>query len=119
MLNNTELKVNENSNEWINWIEESITKKQISYYDYKNFNNIQEISSGSSGKVYRTNQKNSHHYLALKSFYNFNIMAKEIVNELKLQHEVGFNNNIIKFYGITTGIINIHYRIIKPFLIRS
>ncbi|GBC05765.1 hypothetical protein RclHR1_06410002 [Rhizophagus clarus] len=104
MLNNTELKVNENSNEWINWIEESITKKQISYYDYKNFNNIQEISSGSSGKVYRTNQKNSHHYLALKSFYNFNIMAKEIVNELKLQHEVGFNNNIIKFYGITTEI---------------
>ncbi|GBC43022.2 kinase-like domain-containing protein [Rhizophagus irregularis DAOM 181602=DAOM 197198] len=29
-------------------------------------------------------------------------MAKEIVNELKLQHEIDFHENIIRFYGITT-----------------
>jgi hypothetical protein len=71
-----------NSNEWINWIEESIEKKQIRYYDYNHFNNIQEIGSGSFGKVYRANWKNSHSYLALKSFFKFNDTAREIVNEV-------------------------------------
>jgi hypothetical protein len=76
MSNNTEI------NEWIKWIEESIAKKQIKYYDYKHFNNIQEIGRGSFGKVYRANWKKSHSYLALKSFINFNISAKEVVNEV-------------------------------------
>ncbi|CAB4395467.1 unnamed protein product [Rhizophagus irregularis] len=93
----------DNSNEWINWIEESIAKKRIKYYDYNHFNNIQEVGSGGFGKVYRANWKSSRSsYLALKSFYNFNVMAKEIVNELKLQHEIDFHENIIRFYGITT-----------------
>ncbi|EXX72277.1 uncharacterized protein OCT59_023921 [Rhizophagus irregularis] len=93
-----------NSNEWINWIEESIAKKQIRYYDYNHFKNIREIGSGGFGKVCRANWKNSHNYLALKSFTNFNITAKEIVNELKLQREVDFHENIIRFHGITTKI---------------
>ncbi|GBC02723.1 hypothetical protein RclHR1_04780010 [Rhizophagus clarus] len=102
MSNNNELKViGNNSNEWINWIEESIAKKQIKYYDYKHFNNIQEIGIGSFGKVYRANWKNSNSYLMLKSFDNFNIAAKEIVNEFELQREVGTHENIIRLYGIT------------------
>ncbi len=27
----------ENKNEWINWIEEAITKKNIKYYEYDHF----------------------------------------------------------------------------------
>jgi hypothetical protein len=81
MYNNTETITN-NSNEWINWIEESIVKKQIKYYDYIHFNNIQEIGTGNFGKIYRTNLKNSYNYLTLKYFFNFNITAKEIVNEV-------------------------------------
>ncbi|EXX57405.1 uncharacterized protein OCT59_023999 [Rhizophagus irregularis] len=104
--NNTELKVIGNSNEWINLIEESLVKKQIKYYDYKYFDNIQEIGFGSFGKVYRANWKNSHGYLALKSFTNFNITAEEIVNEIKLQREVDLHENIIRFNGITTEIQN-------------
>ena len=81
MSNNNE--VTDNSNEWINWIEESIAKKIIKYYDYKHFNNIQEIGFGGFGKVYRANWKSSHNYLALKSFFNFNnITVKEIVDEV-------------------------------------
>jgi len=81
MSNNNE--VTDNSNEWINWIEESIAKKIIKYYDYKHFNNIQEIGFGGFGKVYRANWKSSHNYLALKSFFNFNnITFKEIVDEV-------------------------------------
>ncbi|EXX72240.1 uncharacterized protein OCT59_024004 [Rhizophagus irregularis] len=104
MANNPELKVISKSNEWINWIEESIVKKQIKYYDQKLFNNIQEIGSGNFGRVYRASWKNSHYFLALKSFINFDTIAKEIVNELKLQREIYFHDNIIRFYGITTEI---------------
>ncbi|GBC32767.2 hypothetical protein RIR_jg12164.t1 [Rhizophagus irregularis DAOM 181602=DAOM 197198] len=39
--------------------------------------------------------------LSLKSFFNIdNVTAKEIVHELKLQRDIQFHNNIIKFYGI-------------------
>ncbi|CAB4379493.1 unnamed protein product [Rhizophagus irregularis] len=106
MSNNPELKVIGYSNEWINWIEESIVKKQIKYYDHKDFNNIKEIGLGNFGRIYRSNWKNSHSFLALKFFINFDIIAKEIVNELKLQREVDFHENIIHFYGITTEIQN-------------
>ncbi|GBC02719.1 hypothetical protein RclHR1_04780006 [Rhizophagus clarus] len=102
MSNNAEIKVICNPNEWINWIKESITKKQIKHYDFKHFNNIQEIDSGNFGKVYRANWKNSHGYLTLKSITNFDVIAKEVVNELKLWREVDFHENIIRFYGITT-----------------
>ncbi|RGB26725.1 kinase-like domain-containing protein [Rhizophagus diaphanus] len=104
MSNNPELKVIGYSNEWINWIEEYIVKKQIKYYDHKDFNNIKEIGLGNFGRVYRANWKNSHSFLALKSIIYFDIIAKEIVNELKLQREVYFHENIIHFYGITTEI---------------
>ncbi|POG64543.1 kinase-like domain-containing protein [Rhizophagus irregularis DAOM 181602=DAOM 197198] len=90
------------NNENINWIEEAIIKQHIKYYEYENFKNIQEVGSGAFGKVFRANWKNFGHYLALKSFYNLNdITLKEIVNELKLQREVDFHDNIIRFYGIT------------------
>jgi hypothetical protein len=83
MSNNTKFSVTENSNEWINWIEEAIAKKYFKYYEYRHFSNIQEIGSGNFGKVYRANWKNSNSYLALKSFFNLNhIIAKEIVQEV-------------------------------------
>ena len=56
-------KVAENSNEWINWIEEAISKNHIKYYEYEHFSNIQEIGCGTFGKVHRVNWKNSHRYL--------------------------------------------------------
>src|SRR5438045_9169661 len=75
----------ENTNEWINWIEEAIDKQHIKYYEYENFKNIQEIGSGAFGKVFRANWKNVQHHLVLKSFFNLNnITVKEIVNEVIL-----------------------------------
>ena len=72
----------ENSNEWVNWIEEAISKNHIKYYEYQHFSDIQEIACGNFGKVYRANWKNSS-YFALKSFFNLNTIAiKEIVNEV-------------------------------------
>ncbi|CAB5322539.1 unnamed protein product [Rhizophagus irregularis] len=63
--------------------------------------NVQRIGAGGFGKVYRVNWKNSDQYLALKSFSNVDdVIAKEIVHELKLQRDIQFHNNIIKFYGV-------------------
>ena len=73
----------ENTNEWINWIEDAISKEYFRYYEHKHFSNIQKIGTGGFGKVYRANWKNSEQYLALKSFFNIDdITAKEIVHEV-------------------------------------
>ena len=81
--NNTEMQATENSNEWIDWINDAITKKLIKYYEYEYFYNIEEIGSGSFGTVYRANWKNSNKCLALKSFTGLNnTTAKEIVHEV-------------------------------------
>ncbi|GBB94301.1 hypothetical protein RclHR1_23290001 [Rhizophagus clarus] len=100
----THMIVTENSyDECVNWIEDAITRKYFKYYEYNHFNNVEVVGSGSFGKVCRANWKNSHSYVALKSFFNLDDVAiKEIVNELKLQREVDFHENIIRFFGITT-----------------
>ncbi|PKK66089.1 hypothetical protein RhiirC2_45542 [Rhizophagus irregularis] len=83
-------------------VEEAISKKIIKYYEYDNFNNIEEIGIGNFGRVFRANYKNSQHYLALKSFFNFNEFTLEkIVRELKRQRDVNIHHNVIRFYGIT------------------
>ncbi|CAB4388526.1 unnamed protein product [Rhizophagus irregularis] len=90
-----------NTNECTNWIEEAISKEYFRLYEYEHFSNVQRIGTGGFGKVYRANWKNSEQYLALKSFFNLNdVTAKEIVHELKLQRDIQFHNNIIKFYGV-------------------
>jgi len=83
MSNKIESKVTDNSNEWVNWIEEAIEKNYFKYYEYNHFSNIQIIGSGGFGKVYRADWKDSLKHLALKSFSNFNdVTVKEIVNEV-------------------------------------
>ena len=78
-----ERKDTENTNEWINWLEEAIAKEYFKYYEFKDFSNIQEIGSGGFGKVYRAKWKNFESYFALKSFFNINnATVKEIVREV-------------------------------------
>ncbi|RGB36917.1 kinase-like domain-containing protein [Rhizophagus diaphanus] len=101
MSNNIEIQDNVHKIEFVNWIEEAIDKEYYKLYEYENFHNIQEIGSSVFGKVYRANWKNSEQYVALKSFFNLNDVAvKEIIHELKLQREIQFHDNIIKFHGI-------------------
>ncbi|EXX58675.1 hypothetical protein RirG_195780 [Rhizophagus irregularis DAOM 197198w] len=86
----------------IDWLEEAIAKKYFKYYEFENFSNIQEIGTGGFGKVFRASWKSSGQYLALKTFFNFDdATIKAISRELKLQREVDFHNNIIRFFGIT------------------
>src|SRR6266516_7748291 len=83
MSYNTEMQNTENTDEWINWIEEAINKEHINYYEYNQFSNFQQIGAGSFGKVYRANWKNLEKYFALKSFFNLdNVTMKEIVREV-------------------------------------
>jgi hypothetical protein len=59
----------ENTNELINWIEETIAKEHLNYYEYNQFSNIQEIGTGDFGKMYRVNWKDSRKQFTLKSFF--------------------------------------------------
>ena len=66
-----------------NWIEESISKGNIKYYEYKHFKNIQEIGTGGFGKVYRANWKSPYQYFALKSLLDIDdVGIKELVREV-------------------------------------
>ena len=75
----------ENADEWIIWIEQAISKGYWKYYEYEYFSNIQEIGSGSFGKVSRVTWKNVEHHFALKSFFILNnVSVKEIIHEVIL-----------------------------------
>ena len=94
-------KVAEDSNEWINWIEEAISKKHMKYYEYKDFYNVEQVSNGKSSKVYRANWKNSKQYFALKLYNLDNATVKEIVSEV-----------IIMQYLLCFCLYNIHFLIL-------
>ncbi|GBC06908.1 hypothetical protein RclHR1_07130007 [Rhizophagus clarus] len=90
------------SNEWINRIEEYISKNNnIKYYEYNHFHNIEKIGNDNFENVYRANWKNSEQYFALKSFNFNNTTMKEIIHELEFYCDVNLHENIIKFFGIT------------------
>jgi hypothetical protein len=80
-----------NLNNWVNWIEESISKKHIKHYESKYFSNIEKIEAGAFGRVFRAKWKNSEQYLALKSFNLNKATVKELVHEV-------INDKIIFFY---------------------
>lgn len=71
-----------NSNEYISWLEDSITKEYLNYYEYSEFKNIQPIAKGAFGNVHRANWKNIDTILVLKSFNNEKSTFKEVVNEV-------------------------------------
>ncbi|PKK64231.1 kinase-like protein [Rhizophagus irregularis] len=98
-----EVQVTKYSNEWINCIEEYISKnKNIKYYEYYHFHNIEIIHNDNFGKVYRANWKNSEQYFVLKSLNIDNITVKEIIHELEFCNDVNLHVNIIRFFGITS-----------------
>jgi hypothetical protein len=63
-------------------IEYCIKKKYITYYEYDEFNKIEEVGSGFVGKVYKANQGKT--CVALKSFNLDNFTVKEIIYEVRL-----------------------------------
>ncbi|RIA88005.1 hypothetical protein C1645_776025 [Glomus cerebriforme] len=98
MSNETDFK---ESNVYIDWLENSITNEYLNYYEYSEFKNIEPIGRGSYGSVVRANWKSTNRFFALKTFNNDKITLKEVFNEIKLRREVCFNENILRFYGIT------------------
>ncbi|GES80252.1 kinase-like domain-containing protein [Rhizophagus clarus] len=86
----------------LDWIDQCIKEKHIKYYEYHDFNNLEETGSGGFSKVYKANLKHSEKYFALKSFNSDNDDdVKRAVNEIKLHREVDFHEHIVRFYGIT------------------
>jgi len=77
----------ENTNKWVEWLEDGIAKNYINYYDYNEFQYIEHIGSGGFSKVYKATLKSSNTVVALKHFINRNDIhnndiMKEIINEV-------------------------------------
>ena len=74
---------NNDTNEWVQWIEDGISKHYINFHEYNGFINIQRIGSGEFGEVFRANLESSNIVVALKSINNQdNYIMKEIVKEV-------------------------------------
>ncbi|CAG8715490.1 12570_t:CDS:2, partial [Funneliformis mosseae] len=86
---------------YIDWLENTIADECLNYYEYSDFKDIKPIGSGSFGKVFCASWKNTDAIFALKSFDEYKLTLKEVVNEIKLQKKVDFHSNILRFYGIT------------------
>ena len=62
-----------NSNAHVDWIEKAIDENYIKYYDYVEFNDVEEINSGSVGNIFRAKWKDSDTMMVLKSSYKLSI----------------------------------------------
>ena len=69
------------SNEYVDWIEKSISDEHINYYEYSDFKIIRPIGNGSSGDVVCASWKHNCIF-ALKFFNNERTILKEAVNEV-------------------------------------
>ncbi|CAI2173482.1 5991_t:CDS:10 [Funneliformis geosporum] len=99
---------NVNSNDEIKWLEKSIANKNITYYEYSNFERLQLIRDGSFGSIVRAYWKNTDNVFVLKFFNNQISTLKEIIKELKFHWYVNSHANILKFYGITKVETDVH-----------
>ncbi|CAB5386230.1 unnamed protein product [Rhizophagus irregularis] len=94
-------------------LEQCVKKYHLKYYKYNEFNQIKEIGGGLVGKVYKANWKQNGKCLVLKSFNLDNV--EEIISEIKLYHEVNFNDMMIKLYGISKTDSDKEYLLVKEY----
>ena len=59
---------NIDSDEWVKWIEDGISKYYINCHEYDEFQDIEHIGSGGFAEVHRATWKNTNTVVALKSF---------------------------------------------------
>ena len=74
--------VNNQSNNYIDWLERSVADEHIICYEYLDFKNIQKIGNGAFGSVYRATWKN--HFFALKSLNDNTQSFEEVVKEVQI-----------------------------------
>ena len=71
-------------NFYVDWLEKSIANDYFQYYEYSDFKNIQPIGNGNFRKVSRVSWKDTDTIFALKSFDNYKLTLKEVVNEVQI-----------------------------------
>jgi hypothetical protein len=70
------------SNNYVDWIEKAVTENYIKYYNYAEFTNLKEINHGSVGNIFQASWKGTDTFLVVKSSHKLSV--KEIVNEVFL-----------------------------------
>ena len=61
-----------------NWLEKAIRKKHINFHKYEDFENIEIIGRGASGKISRAEWVNRDMFIAIKSIKMFSDADKDI-----------------------------------------
>ncbi|RHZ77496.1 hypothetical protein Glove_177g3 [Diversispora epigaea] len=79
-------------------IEDSLRKKNISFYQYSKFEDVKLIN----GNVYKATFKTSQKTVALKYIsLNDKFTLDNLINEIKRHRKLEMHNSILRFYGIT------------------
>ncbi|EXX75676.1 Rad53p [Rhizophagus irregularis DAOM 197198w] len=95
-------------------MEHHIKEKNIEYYNYDEFTNIEELGVELVNKVYKANWKHGK-LIALKSINLTDEIIKEVVREVKIQQENDLNNAMIKLYGITSKTNSDEYLLVVEY----
>ncbi|RGB40275.1 hypothetical protein C1646_663991 [Rhizophagus diaphanus] len=85
-----------------------IEEENIKYYDYNEFINIEDLGNN----INKANWRQGGKLVALKSLSLNDKIAKEIVQEIKIQ-ENDFNNVMMKLYGITKNDSDEHLLVVE------
>ncbi|RGB23722.1 kinase-like domain-containing protein [Rhizophagus diaphanus] len=79
----------------IGWIEKAVVNNYITYFDHTKLINKEEIVNN---RIFKVNWNETGTILVVKSC---GLKIEEIVNELRMQKEVDFHANILRFFGIS------------------
>ena len=78
-----------------NWLEKTIRKKYINFHKYEDFENIETIGTGASGKVSRAKWVNRDMFVAIKSIKMFSNADEDTWKNFIKEVIIVFNLTII------------------------
>ncbi|CAB4412519.1 unnamed protein product [Rhizophagus irregularis] len=84
-----------NDFDYIGWIKKAVEDNCITYFDHTKFINKKEIENN---RIIKANWNETDTVLVVKSY---GLKIEKIVHELRIQKEVDFHANILRFYGIS------------------
>ncbi|CAG8489111.1 15327_t:CDS:2 [Acaulospora morrowiae] len=91
-----------------NWLGEAISQRQINYYEYSSFKNVQEVGKGAFGSVSSAWWESRGIKVALKTLINdcgdSDPKNEKFLKELLLLTKVNYHPNINQFLGLTEGL---------------
>ncbi|CAG8461672.1 1001_t:CDS:2 [Acaulospora morrowiae] len=81
------------------WLHKAVSERYIKYIPYSALSHAEVVGRGAYGQISRAYWSEGEMEVALKGLYND--LTEEFVREIRIIREVDFNENIIRFLGIS------------------